>query len=146
MNEELQSTNEELQTMNDELRQRSREVEELNAFLEAVFTSVRTAVVVVDLDFTVRVWNLHAEELWGLRADEVRDRNLLNLDIGLPVDRLREPIKDCMGQGAPVADVSVTGHNRRGRQVDCTIAVTPLLDQAGAVHGALLVIDEAAAG
>src|SRR6266511_4551528 len=72
MNEELQSTNEELQTMNDELRHRSAELNVSNAFLEAVFTSLRAAVVVVDRDLRVQVWNAGALDLWGVRADEAQ--------------------------------------------------------------------------
>jgi two-component system, chemotaxis family, CheB/CheR fusion protein len=72
MNEELQSTNEELQTMNEELRNRSTELNSTNAFLEAVFTSLRSGVVVLDRQMRVQVWNAGATNLWGLRADEVQ--------------------------------------------------------------------------
>ena len=65
MNEELQSTNEELQTMNDELRNRSTELNSTNAFLEAVFTSLRSAVVVLDREMRVQVWNAGAHEPVG---------------------------------------------------------------------------------
>ena len=88
MNEELQSTNEELQTINEEARERSDQLGELNGFLESILTSLRSAVAVVDRDLHVRKWSRRAEDLWGLRADEVLQKNFLNLDIGLPVDRL----------------------------------------------------------
>ncbi len=94
MNEELQSTNEELETVNDELRRRSEEFKRVNAFLEAILGSLRGGVVVVDPDFLIRVWNPQAENLWGLRSDEVRGSNLLNLDIGLPVVRLKPALLD----------------------------------------------------
>ncbi len=84
MNEELQSANEELQTINEELHQRSDELNEVNAYLEAILTSLRGGVVVLDRELLVRIWNRQSEELWGLRADEVRGKNFLNLDIGLP--------------------------------------------------------------
>ena len=42
MNEELQSTNEELETMNDELRHRTLELNEINAFLETILTTIGT--------------------------------------------------------------------------------------------------------
>ena len=82
----MQSTNEELQTINDELRRRTDGLNNVNAFLESILTSMRGAVVVLDRDFSIWVWNHRAEDLWGLRADEVRDRSFLNLDIGLPVE------------------------------------------------------------
>jgi two-component system CheB/CheR fusion protein len=77
MNEELQSTNEELETVNEELRQRSEELRQVNGFLESILGSLRGGVAVVDSDFLVRVWNKRAEDLWGLRSDEVRGKNLL---------------------------------------------------------------------
>ena len=64
---------------------------------------LRAGVVVVDRDFTIRSWSTAAEDMWGLRADEVRGKNILSLDIGLPVERLREPIRACM-TGAPGAE------------------------------------------
>src|SRR5712691_10769283 len=71
MNEELQSGNEELQTINDELRERTDEVNRSKAFLESILASLHAAAVAVDLDFHILMWNAEADELWGLREDEV---------------------------------------------------------------------------
>ena len=89
MNEELQSTNEELQTVNDELHQRTEEVNRANAFLRSILSSLRSGAIVIDQHFNILVWNPRAENLWGLREDEVKGQSLLSLDIGLPMDRLR---------------------------------------------------------
>ena len=70
-NEELQSGNEELETMNEEMRIRTAEVDEARGFLEGVLSSVAAGVVVLDADLRVRSWNRGAEDLWGLRAEEV---------------------------------------------------------------------------
>src|SRR5215469_1412380 len=72
-NEELQSGNEELETMNEEMRLRTAELDEARIFLEGVLSSVAAGVVVLDAELLVRSWNSGAEELWGLRADEVRN-------------------------------------------------------------------------
>jgi two-component system CheB/CheR fusion protein len=127
MNEELQSTNEELQTINDELRLRSDELNRLNAFLESVFTSVRAGVVVLDRERRVLVWNSRAEELWGLRADEVEQAHFLNLDIGLPVGQLAQPIREALAGDLPSYEVVVSCTNRRGRPIDCRVTIVPLL-------------------
>ena len=71
MNEELQSTNEELETINDELRQRTLELNEVNAFLETILTAHGRRRRRRRPRQRVQVWNRDAEELWGLRADEV---------------------------------------------------------------------------
>jgi two-component system CheB/CheR fusion protein len=117
INEELQSTNEELQTMNDELRQRGQELNHVNAFLESILTSIRGAVVVVDAELKVLVWNHGAEELWGLREDEVRGKHLLGLDIGLPTERLKAPMRACLNGTKTHVVVAVEAVNRRGRQI-----------------------------
>jgi two-component system CheB/CheR fusion protein len=144
MNEELQSTNDELGTVNTELRKRGTDLDEVNRFLHAILRSLRAAVVVMTSDLTVRAWNEQAEELWGLRADEVTGQHFLNLDIGLPVDQLRQPIRDCLaGAGDPV-EVQVDAVNRRGRTVRCNVSVSPLLggsiDEPAAADGVILVM------
>ena len=93
MNEELQSTNEELETINDELRIRTTELNRVNAFLRSILASIDSGVIVVDRDLRVQMWNAKASDLWGLRDDEVAGEHLLNLDIGLPVDQLRAPLR-----------------------------------------------------
>ena len=142
MNEELQSTNEELQTMNDELRQRSDELNQVNAFLESILTSLRGAVVVVDNEIKVLIWNRAAEELWGLREDEVRGKNLLGLDIGLPTERLKAPIRSSLNGVKRHTVITLEAVNRRGRQITCEVTVTPLVTRAEAIHGAILLMDD----
>jgi len=40
----------------------------------------------------VQLWNDSAFDLWGLRADEVENQNFLSLDMGLPVEPLRDAV------------------------------------------------------
>jgi two-component system CheB/CheR fusion protein len=142
MNEELQSANEELQTMNEELRQRSDELNQVNTFLESILGSFRGGVVVLDRDLTVMVWNHRAEDLWGLRPEEVREKHFLNLDIGLPVDQLRPVIRAALnGDGAP--PVTVDAVNRRGKPIRCQVTCTPLAGSDHDVRGAILLMEEA---
>ena len=140
LNEELHSTNEELETMNDELNDRSLELNHANAFLGAVLSSLNAGVVVVNNEFEVEAWNAAARELWGLSADEVVGRHLLNLDIGLPVDDLRRPLKDVFaGDGAP-REVVLAAVNRRGRSIDVRVSLTPLAAPDGATRGAIMLM------
>jgi two-component system, chemotaxis family, CheB/CheR fusion protein len=126
MNEELQSTNEELQTINEEARDRGDQLGEVNAFLESILTSLRSAVAVVDRDLHVRKWSRRAEDLWGMRSDEVVRKNFLNLDIGLPVDRLRAPIRACLNGEASALDLTLDATNRRGRPIQVHVTCMPL--------------------
>src|SRR5207253_1289561 len=100
MNEELQSTNEELETINDELHQRTDELNEVNAFLESVLGGLDSGVVVLDNELRIQAWNGAAYDLWGLRGEEVVGQHFLNLDIGLPTEQLRKPIRDALAGDA----------------------------------------------
>jgi two-component system CheB/CheR fusion protein len=143
MNEELQSTNEELETLNEELSQRSEELNEVNSFLESILGSLREGVVVVDRDFLVRIWNHRAEDLWGLRSDEVRGKNLLNLDIGLPVEQLKQPIRVTMSDGGAYQEVVLDAVNRRGKAMRCRVSCNPLTGAGDLRRGAILMMGEA---
>jgi two-component system CheB/CheR fusion protein len=140
-NEELQSTNEELETMNEELRRRSLELNDVNIFFESVLLSVRVAVIVTDPTLRVLVWNREASDLWGLRGDEVEGQHLLNLDIGFPVDRLREPLKACLGGESQRETLTVDAMNRRGRPVTCQVICTPLA-RGDEIHGAIVLMEQ----
>jgi two-component system, chemotaxis family, CheB/CheR fusion protein len=142
MNEELQSTNEELEALNDALQERTEALNATNDFLESILRSLSSAVIVFDRELKVEVWSNHAEEQWGLRADEVRGRYLPNLDIGLPVDHLFQAIREAMADSGQTRNLTLAAVNRRGRRVECDIAVTPRLQPSGEVAGAILVIDE----
>jgi two-component system CheB/CheR fusion protein len=145
MNEELQSTNEELETINDELRQRTLELNEVNAFLETILTSMGVAVVVLDRNLTVQVWNAYSADLWGLRSDEVEGQNLLNLDVGLPVHQLRMPLRKILRDGDGRTELVLEATNRRGRAIECRVVAMPLGVDGEEVSGAILLMEEVSA-
>jgi two-component system CheB/CheR fusion protein len=142
MNEEMQSTNEELQTVNEELQTRGGELGMANSFLNSVLASMRSGVAVVDRDLEIQTWNHKAEDMWGLRADEVRGKHLLNLDIGLPAEELKIPIRACLSSAATHEEVVVDATNRRGRAIRCRVTCTPLANGSGDPIGAILLMDE----
>jgi two-component system CheB/CheR fusion protein len=125
-NEELRSTNDELDTTNDQLRQRTEEADAANAYLNSIVDGVSSAVVVVDDERMVRTWNVVAEEMWGLHADEVVGRSLFGLDSGLPVEQLRAGIDFGMRHPESVGDLVLGAMNRRGRAVRCRVKFTRL--------------------
>lgn len=93
INEELHTTNQEFQAKNEQLQDRTDELNRAKAFLESILASVESGIVVIDRDFEIMLWNGRAEDLWGLRSEEVIGRSLFSLDIGLPVENLTEPIR-----------------------------------------------------
>ncbi|MBN3952171.1 MAG: PAS domain S-box protein [Nostoc sp. NMS7] len=135
MNEELQSTNEELQTINYELSDRTTELNRTNIFLISILRSLQTGIVVIDSSFKILIWNYMVEDLWGLRTDEVLGQSIFSLDIGLPVEQLRSPIRESLSGKKLFQEMILNATNRRGRQIKCYLAITPLLgiEMQGAV-------------
>ncbi len=126
MNEELQSTNEELETMNEELRHRSQGLNDVNSFLETILTTIGLAVAVLDRNQRVQIWNGKARELWGLPSDEAEDEHLMALDIGLPVEKLRQQVRDTLTGKSQREEVVLEATNRRGKTFTCRVTFLPL--------------------
>ena len=141
MNEALQATNEELKTMDYELRDRTDETLQANSLLGSVLSSVQQGVVVVDRGLQIMAWSRRATELWGLRDDEVEGKQLLNLDIAMPVQLLRDPIRRIVS-GSETPDLELDGHDRRGKPVHVRIVFAPLRTRPDAEEpdGAILLI------
>ena len=142
MNAELQSTNEEMQTTNDQLRGRTDEVNRANVFLESIVASMDAGVVVLDANLAVEIWNRKAEDLWGLRADEVRGKPFLTLDIGLPVEELKTPLRECLAGNSGLHRLVLDGRNRRGKAIRCAGMCVPLAGTDKRVQGAILMMEQ----
>ncbi|MDZ8034750.1 CheR family methyltransferase [Nostoc sp. DedSLP04] len=138
MNEELQSTNEELQTINSELNQRTTELNHTNISLISILRSLQTGIVVIDSSFNISIWNYMVEDLWGLRTDEVIGKSIFSLDIGLPVEQLRSPIRESLSGRKQFQETILDATNRRGRQIKCYLAITPLF--GAEMQGAVLMM------
>ncbi|TML72728.1 MAG: PAS domain S-box protein [Actinobacteria bacterium] len=147
MNAELQSTNEELETINNELHERSIELNEANAFLDAVLGSLEVGVIVVNGELEVESWNRGARELWGLNEEEVLGRHLLNLDIGLPAEQLRAPVRDALAAETNGAfdHVRLEAVNRRGHTLEFIVTLAPLRTAAGPPRRVILMMQPVAA-
>jgi two-component system CheB/CheR fusion protein len=142
MNEELQSMNDEMQLSNEALREGQDEVDRLNRFMSAILGSMNAGVAVVDSEVRLLAWNGRAEDLWGVRSDEVVGSHLLNLDIGLPLEQLRPSIRRHLGDGQSDADeFLVDAVNRRGRLVQVKVTVSSIRDDASSGPAAMIVMD-----
>ncbi|HSB67653.1 MAG TPA: CheR family methyltransferase [Anaerolineales bacterium] len=146
MNEELQSTNEELETINDELTLRTNQLNTSKSFLETILGNMRLGVVVVDREFHIQNWNSMAEDLWGVRSDEIMGTSLLGLDIGLPVENLKRPVRAILDEKADIQDVVLKAINRRGKTIMCRVTCTPFTGGTKDRQGVVLVMEEESNG
>ena len=142
MNEEMQSTNEELETMNEELHRSKDEMDRLNVFLESILGSLRAAVVVLDDQLNIYIWNVRAEDMWGLRADEVEGRSLFALDLGLDVSALKAPVRTCLSDVSRHEEVTLEALNRRGRTFQCRVTCTSFDAADNALRGVIVLMEE----
>jgi two-component system, chemotaxis family, CheB/CheR fusion protein len=88
------------------------------------------------------MWNAEANELWGLREDEVQGQSLLNLDIGLPVEQLLPPVRAVLSGSSAFQESVLQATNRRGKTIQCRITCTPLVDAKRDTQGVILLMEE----
>jgi two-component system CheB/CheR fusion protein len=142
--EELQSANEELETTNIELRERSDELVEMNAFLNSILTGLRAGVVVVDRQLMVLEWNPRMEDLWGLRANEVQGRSILDLDIGFQIAPLS--LQTFLTQDNDYQETTLEAINRRGKSIRCRVTATKFRNPGEGWRGLILLVEELTEG
>jgi two-component system CheB/CheR fusion protein len=97
--------------------------------------------VVLGPDLAVRVWNRQAEELWGLRRGEALGQHFLNLDIGLPTDRLRPLIRSTVAGEPGPHELTLPAVNRRGRPIAVRVLGSALRG-ASAATGLILIMED----
>ena len=142
MNEELSRRTRSSRRSTTSSDQRDDELNEVNAFLESILASLAprrgrrsTASCACRPGTTAR------RDLWGLRADEVAAQHFLNLDIGLPVEELRAPIRDRARERERRRRIDVEAVNRRGRAIFCRVELAPLHTN-GTTEGAILLMTD----
>lgn len=152
-NEELQSINEELETLNEEARSSYEEMgsgnEELRIqaeqasnyrlYLESVLRAMNGGLIVMDEKRRILSWNRWSENAWGLRAEDVLGTNFDTLDIGLPVQAMRDVLGSVQYGDEDQAETVVEGLDRRGRRIVCRVRISGLLDDNGGSQGLVLV-------
>jgi diguanylate cyclase (GGDEF)-like protein/PAS domain S-box-containing protein len=130
-NEELQSSNEELTTLNDELRLKSIEAAQLNTTLGNIQNSVRTALVVIDLDGRITRYNTLAVRIFGLVPNDV-GQHLYGVPCQLDLPQLREQVGSVVHSG----DSLVERVNQR--EFHYLMQIDPYRNELGVCTGAVL--------
>jgi two-component system CheB/CheR fusion protein len=142
MNEEQQSTNEELEYMNENLRSRTDDLNQVNGFLESILSSIRIGVIALDSQMRIELWNSKSEDLWGLRTEEAVGQHFLNLDIALELEPLRQPIRTILSGESHHTEVIQKTLNRRGKPINCKIALVPRNNRTDGGPGVILIMEE----
>ena len=97
---------------------------------------------VVDPEMAITAWNRRAEDMWGLRSDEAVGQHFLNLDIGLPIDTVKTPVRSALSGSADGAPLQVEAVNRRGRTITVKVTCAPLSNPGQEPAGVIILIEE----
>jgi two-component system, chemotaxis family, CheB/CheR fusion protein len=97
-------------------------------------------VIVIDRQHKIQIWNSMSTELWGLRADEVENQDLTQLDIGLPVNDFENAIARSFGGAAGRIEERVEAMNRRGQRFSATVRVMPLRTRADEIYASMILV------
>ena len=132
----------EVQDTKARLEERQRELDRLNLFLEGILGNLGLAVVVLDAEQRVQIWNAAAQDLWGMRPEEVEGLAFSALDIGLPVAQLAEGIGQALADPPSSSEAVLAAVNRKGRDFTCVVRTLSLGDANGNRHGVILLMGE----
>lgn len=101
-----------------------------------MLSSLRLAVMLLNRTYVVTSWNSTCQEIWGLREEEAVGQELFALDIGLPVEKLREPLGNLLGGRAPKRPYP----SRPRKAVQVELEFHPLAGRNGEITGAVVVL------
>ncbi|MFD2934515.1 chemotaxis protein CheB [Spirosoma flavum] len=109
--EEIQSNNEELQTINQELQLSNDQLSESYDYSDAVFGTIREAVLVLDQDLRVRSANRAFYKTFRVEADDTVGRLLYELGNGQwNIPALRTLLDQVINQNEPITGYEMSHH------------------------------------
>jgi two-component system CheB/CheR fusion protein len=98
--EELQSTNEELNTLNEELANLNRQLTRMHDDLNNLFANIDVAVIVLDNNLKIRLFNPIAEKLFNLIPTDV-GRPINDIRLRLTAENLEDQLRDVLESLVP---------------------------------------------
>ena len=101
----------------------------------------RIGVALVNQRHQVLAWNAMAAELWGLRAEEAQGENIFQLEIGLPLDKVKTGMRACLAGEKNPEGIVLKAVNRRGRKISCRVTCKAFAISA-AERGVILLMEE----
>jgi diguanylate cyclase (GGDEF)-like protein/PAS domain S-box-containing protein len=113
---------------------RQKAAEEAQSRLVAIVEASDDAIMSETLDGIVTSWNRGAEQLYGYTAEEVIGERI---DILEPEDRVGEigTLIEGIGRGAPLRRVETRRRAKDGREIDVSLTISAIYDEAGKVIG-----------
>jgi two-component system CheB/CheR fusion protein len=109
--EELESSNEELVTINQELQMRNEQLAEIQEYTEAIFSTIREALIILDKNLRIKNVNSTFYKIFGVSEEETTGQLLYDLGNGQwNIPRLKELLEEIIPRNAEINDFEVTHH------------------------------------
>src|SRR2546427_6236630 len=134
LREDLKLANE---TLEDQVRQRTEELLHTNQVLESLIDACPNAIVAVDTNRNIIIWNNAATQIFGWTASEI-----LGGRVPFVTDDTREEsnvFNERALRGETFTNHQMRRAQRDGRTVDLLVSAAPLRDSSGAINGFLTV-------
>jgi diguanylate cyclase (GGDEF)-like protein/PAS domain S-box-containing protein len=127
-----------------ELHRRRQQVDEARAWLDASVTMSPAAIVVMDREWRVRLWNPAAEKMFGLRESEVRGTVAPHIPVERRTDFAALVDRMILG-GETLVEHEETRVGRDGQTQEVSIASSVMFDENGEVTGLMGLITDISA-
>ncbi len=145
LEQRVQERTVELATVNDSLRAEISErqrteiaLRHTNETLQALVSASPRAILMLDLDGNVKIWNPAAEQMFGWTEAEVIDRpSPISLDE--PIEEYTT-IQGSVLQGKTYTRVELCRHRKDGKEINIIFSAAPLPDTNGEISGLVAVI------
>jgi two-component system CheB/CheR fusion protein len=106
--EELESSNEELITINQELQMRNEQLAEIQEYSEAIFTTIRESLLILDKNFRIKNANNCFYRTFQVTEEETEGKVLYDLgNKQWNIPRLRELLEEIIPRNSQVVDFEV---------------------------------------
>ena len=140
-NEELQSTNAELDATNRELAHRTDELNFLSFCQRTIIRSLSAAVIVVDTQGRITLWNLAAERLLGLTEAEAAGQLLWTLRVPVLTRTLVSKVRKSLAKKLALRPEDIAYERPGGARGRAKLSAIPLV-QEGRELGALILLED----
>ncbi|RYF87055.1 MAG: PAS domain S-box protein [Chitinophagaceae bacterium] len=141
--EELESSNEELLTINQELQMRNEQLAEIQEYSEAIYTTIRESLLILDKNLRIKNANLTFYKTFRVTEEETHGKLLYEVGSHQwDIPKLRELLEDIIPRNSHVADYEVVHKFPRIGEKVMMLNARRLVRKLHAEHLILLALED----
>jgi two-component system CheB/CheR fusion protein len=141
--EELESSNEELLTINQELQMRNEQLAEIQEYSEAIYTTIRESLLILDKNLRIKNANLTFYKTFRVTEEETQGKLLYEVgNHQWNIPRLKELLEDIIPRNSMVTDYEVVHKFPRIGEKVMMLNARRLVRKLHAEHLVLVAIED----